>query len=119
MIILLHSKLFTKDPSIRFGETYKVPHDMLRKMWGKHELNGWNNTDLAEYFHIKTGKKPGKNVVGRWVRLIQIYMLARPYVERGQRAVQSEVFGPHERYIIQEITKNMRFGGKQSSRTML
>jgi hypothetical protein len=119
MIIFLHSKLFTKDPALRFAEEYNVSPEVWRQMWKYRQLNGWSNTDLAEYFEMKVGHKPDKNAIARWIARTRIYMYARPFIQDGHNTVTSSVFGIYEKHLIAEITKNMRYSGKKKTRAVL
>lgn len=119
MIILIqNSQLFTRNPADRFAEEYSTTPDVWDELWKRHKLLGYSSKELRDYFHLRVGRKPNKNAIRKWILRTEIYTKTRPLIGMGVRAVQSEFFGPLERHVIWEVTKNMRFSGDKSTRNM-
>ena len=119
IIHLLKSKLFTIDPAIRFANEYDVDVRLWNDVWRRHTLLGYSNSELCEFIHFKTGRKPKASSIRRWVIRTEIYCLANHAVRMGVRVVQSEYFGKFEQAVLDELMKNMRFSAKQDSRSLV
>lgn len=119
IVHITKSKLFTIDPAIRFGREYGVEPQLWNEMWRRHTLLQYSTSELCEFFQFKVGKRPKAKSIKRWITRTEIYCLANHVGRMGVRVVQSEYFGKFEQDVIQELTKHMRFGGKQESRSIV
>lgn len=120
MIIHLNkSKIFTVEPAKRFAKEFNVPDKVWLEIWLRYKLQDYTIPELIEYTHIRTGRKPSYNSIDRWITRTEIYSRSIDAVKMGVTTVVSSFFGKYEQDVINEITRNMMFSGKQSSRSML
>lgn len=113
------SKLFTIEPAVRFAKEYGVPKELWVEMWRRHTLLSYSNDELCEYLHLKTGRKPKARSVKRWILKTEIYCLANHLVRMGVRVVSSDYFGEFEPFVIEELTRGIRFSGAQYSENIV
>jgi hypothetical protein len=118
LLKLYDSKLFTEDTAIRFGEQYHVKRKIWNEIW-KRALAGYDDEALAGYFIYKTGKMISANSIRRWLIKTEIYCKANHIMLMGVRVVQSEYFGEYERFVLEEVLRNMKYSGTQDCRIMV
>lgn len=119
MIIQLNqSKLFTTDPAKRFAWEHKVSEDIWRELWRRHKLLEYDTSELCELFYIKVGCSISRRVMNRWIFRGEIYMKARPMMDKGVQAVNSAFFGDLEQRVINEIMKHLKTGDSKNTRIM-
>lgn len=120
MLIKLHeSKLFTVDPAIRFAKEYDVEPKIWRQMWKRYCLQEYDMDGLCGYFFYKTGRRPNRESIKRWLIRTEIFSKANHVIRMGTRVVDSEYFGKHEQDLIKELTRNMLFSQAKDSRTIV
>lgn len=119
LVKLFESKLFTVDPAIRFAKEYDVEAKIWREMWKRYCLHEYDMDGLCGYFQYKTGRKPNRESIKRWITRTEIFSKANHIVLMGTRVVDSVYFGKHESELIKELTRNMQFSGKKDSRTIV
>lgn len=120
MIIKLYeSKLFTIDPAIRFGREYNISPRFWNEIWKRHTLLEHDMDALCGYLMYKTGKKPNRESIRRWLTRTELYCRANHIMRMGQRVVDSAYFGTFEDDLITELTRNMLYSGKKDSRTLV
>lgn len=118
IIHLNNSRLFTVSPDIRFASENGVDVGVWAEIWRRYKLLEYTVPELMEYVHIRTGNRPSRKSVNRWIFRAEIYMMAKFALENGATTVVSSFFNEYEKEVIQEITKHMRSGGKKSSRSL-
>lgn len=120
IIALLHSKLFTQDPDIRFSKEYGVPLGTWKELWRRHKLLDYSNGDLRDYLFVKHARNLSYNSMSRWVQRSEVYTITNPLLKKGVQHVNTEIFGDFEQYVMDELTKQLRYGGaKAESRTII
>lgn len=119
LVKLNESKLFTIDPAIRFAKEYNVDPKLWREMWKRYCLNEYDMDGLCGYFQYKTGRKPNRESIKRWIVRTEIFSKANHVRLMGTRVVDSVYFGRHETELIKELTRNMLFSGKKDSRSIV
>lgn len=119
IIKLLSSKLFTEDPAVRFGREYGVPKKIWDEIWKRHLFYEYDSDGICGYFTYKTGRKANAQSLRRWIVRTEIYCRAQEVITKGARVVDSEYFGKFEQDVLDELTKNMKYSGKQDSRTIV
>lgn len=120
MIIKLNSsKLFTQDPSLRFAKEYGVSPKIWNEIWKRHLFYEYDSDGICGYFTYKTGRRANPRSLKRWIIRTEIYCRAQMVITKGARVVDSEFFGKFEQDLIDELTKGMKYSGKQDSRIIL
>lgn len=120
MIIHLPSSiLFTIEPAKRFAKEYNVPEAIWVAVWLKHKIYDFEFKELHEYAHFKCGKPIGKKALKRWIFRTEVYSRARDVTKYGGTTVTSSYFGNLEGFVLKELTRNMKFSGTQSSKTLI
>lgn len=118
LIKVKSSKLFSTSPAMRFANKYLVSQDMWTELWKRYKVLGYTHPELAEYFHIKTGKKISRRSVKRWIFLTNIYLLSKPARDMGAEVINTEMFGVLEKDVVYEVTRHMKSGSTTNSRIM-
>ena len=93
LIHLNKSKLFTEDPAIRFAKSYSLEEDTWKELWKRYKLMDYSVSDLCEYMKIKTGQEIIDMSMRRWLMRAEIYLRAKPFIEKGATTVTTEFFG--------------------------
>jgi hypothetical protein len=119
IIHLTKSKLFNTDPDVRFSQEYELPLGIWKELWRRYKLMNYSTSELCEYYKIKTKKEINNRVINRWVRRSEIYMIARQFTNKGAETVVSSVFGDYEQEVLDELLKQMRWGGKGDSNSIV
>ncbi len=119
IIHLTKSKLFTVDPAIRFAKEYRVEPKLWNELWKRYGLLEYDYDGLCGYFTHKTGRRANARSLKRWIIRTEIYCKAQHIMGMGVRVVDSSYFGKFEDDLLDELTKGMRFGGKQDSRILV
>lgn len=119
IIDITQSKFFTEDPDLRFSKEYLLPQGTWRDLWRRHKLLEYTNRDLRDYLFVKHARSISRNGMERWIARSEIYMVSRPVLEKGAKAVNTEIFGNYEQYVMDELTKQIRFGGHGSSKSII
>ncbi len=119
LIDLSKSNLFTKDPDIRFSREYMVPLGTWRELWRRYKLLGYSNGDMRDYLFIKLARNLSYNSMDRWIMRSEIYSRSQPAIQKGARMVNTEIFGDHEQYVIDELSKQLRYGVSKNSRSII
>lgn len=119
LIDLKKSNLFTKDPDKRFCEEYLVPLGTWMELWRRYKMLGYTQADLKDYFFIKYGRSMDFVTIARWIKKNEIYDIAKIVTERGGQMVNTDRFGEYEQYVIDEITKQMRYGSSKDSKIII
>jgi len=118
IIKLTESKLFTKDPAIRFSNQYNVPLNLWKELWKRYKLLGYDVPELCEVFLIKTGNKINNEAMGDWLFKGEIYMMTNDKVKMGVQAVTSEFFGELEQRVLNEILHHVKYSNVKKPRNM-
>ncbi len=119
IIDLSQSKFFTQDPDIRFAKEYLLPLGAWKEGWRRYQLLEYTQSDLRDYFFMKYGRRLSWNSLNKWIIKTEVYIVSRPVLERGAKVVNSDIFGKHEQYILEEVTRNLRFEGSSDSRIII
>ncbi len=119
IIKLTESTLFTVDPAIRFAREYDVSPMVWNELWKRYGLYEYDMAGLCGYFQYSTGKKPNAKSIKRWILRTELYCRANHVMRMGVRVVDSSYFGVFEEGLIKELTRNMRYSGKQDSRVIV
>lgn len=119
LIYLTKSKLFTEDPAIRFIEERKTDKDIWNELWKRYKLLEYTDKDLCEYLEFKTGHKMLEKIMHRWMVRGEIYQRARPFIKQGVETVTTEFFEDYEQELIDELTRNLKYGTSETSRTIV
>lgn len=118
LIRIKNSRLFNTNPAKRFADEYGVPEQLWHELWKRHKLLDYTVADIAEYYHIKVGKPIRRRYIKRWLFLGEIYILSKPARDMGAEVINTELFGPFEQRVIDEITRHMKSGSTHDSRIM-
>ena len=119
IIHLQKSALFTVDPSVRFAKEMDVNEHLWRDCWLKYKTLDLTNTDLRNYFYLRTGRHIKTKNVSRWITRTEIYSKAQEASRMGARTVTSEFFGDLEQAVLSELFKNMKHSGTKTSRSII
>jgi len=133
IIKLQESRLFTVDPAIRFAREYNVPPKIWNELWKRYCLKplldgvSFQDKDSEEflissicgYFTHKTGRKANARSMRRWIIRTEIYCRAQHIINMGVRVVDSSYFDKFEQDLLDELTKSIKYSGKQASRTIV
>ena len=119
ILYITKSKLFTEDPALRFSRNYAVDEAVWRDMWHRYTAKDYTNDDLAEFFHIRTGKTITPDAVRRWILRAKVHAKAGPAIKKGAQAVRSDFFGDLEEYVVYEVTRHLRYGEAAESRNII
>ena len=119
IIDLSQSKLFTKDPDIRFAKEYAVPLGTWKEMWRRYKLLEYSNGDLRDFFFIKHARNLTYTSMDRWIVRTEIYERARPVLIMGANMANTEIFGEFEQKVMDELTKQIRWGESLSSHSII
>jgi hypothetical protein len=119
LIYLNKSKLFTEDPAIRFSRERNLSPDVWNALWKRHTLLGYPTQGLCEYFELKTGTKMLEKIMERWMIRGEVYYKARPLMAKWLEVVTTEFFDEFETDIIEELTRNLRYGNAKSSKSIV
>ena len=120
MLIKLHeSKLFTQDPAVRFGREYNVEPKVWREMWKRHALLEYDMDGICGYFQYKTGRKPNRDSIRKWLVRTEIFSRANHVMLMGTRVVDSSYFGKFETELIKELSRNILFRQAKDSRIIV
>lgn len=119
IIKLSESKLFTKDPALRFAREYNVSPKLWNELWKRYILLEYDYDGLCGYFQYKTNRRPNARSLKRWIVRTEIYCRAQHIINMGVRVVDSTYFDKFEQDVIDELTKSMRFNNKKDSRSIV
>lgn len=119
LIHLTKSKLFTIDPSKRFGKEFNVDEHVWTDCWLKYKLYHFNKKELRDYVEFKTGRKPSISSIERWIIRSEIYTIARKALKMDAKVVQSYFFEKYEKQVIDELLKNMKSSVVKNSRSIV
>lgn len=119
IIDLSKSKLFTTDPSVRFAREYAVPEETWKELWRRYKLLDYSNGDLRDFLFVKHARSLSYNSMERWIRCGEIYMLSKPVIDKGAHVVNSVLFGEQEQYVIDILTKQLRFGRSGDTKAII
>lgn len=119
IINLLESDFFTKDPDIRFAREYLLPNGTWKELWRRYKLLEYTNQDLRDYLFIKHARNLSAKSVDRWIARNEIYLLAQPAVNMGAKMVNTSIFGKYEQKVIDDLTKQIRWGGGKKSNIII
>lgn len=114
IINLRESKLFTLDPDVRFAKEYQVPLGTWKELWRRRELMDYTNEDLRDYLFIKYVRNLSNRTIERWINRSKIYIIARPFVQKGVVHANTEIFGDLEQYVLDDLTRSLRDGNADS-----
>lgn len=118
IIKLTESKLFTKDPAIRFAEEYHISQDIWKELWRRYKLLDYSIPELCEIYYIKVGKPIKRRVMDEWMFRGQVYMMTHDKVKMGVQAVNSNFFGDLEQRVLNEVLHHLKYSNTSSSRIM-
>ena len=116
---LTSSKMFTVDPDIRFANEYAVPKGTWRELWRRYKLLDYSNGDLRDYMFVKCARNISYKTMDRWILKSEVYTISNPLVHKGVRHVNSSIFNEYEKYVMDEVTKTLKYGGSQGSRIII
>lgn len=119
IIKLLSNRLFTVDPALRFAKEYNVSPKIWDEIWKRHLFYEYDSDGICGYFTYKTGRRANARSLKRWLLRTEIYCRAQDVITKGARVVDSSYFGKFEQELLEELTKNMKYSGKQDSRTIV
>lgn len=120
--MLIHinkSKLFTVEPAKRFAKEFNVDESVWIKSWLKYKVYGYSVSEVCDYVHVLTGRKPSYNSVSRWIVRTEIYSLALEARKMGAQTVVSSFFGIYAKNVEHELFKHMKSGVTTNSRSMV
>lgn len=120
IITLIQSKLFTQDPDVRFSREYVVPVGTWKELWRRYKLLDYSNGDLRDYLFVKHARNLSYNSMARWIQRSEVFTITNPLIKKGVQHVNTELFGEYEQYVMDELTKQLRYGGaRKNSRTII
>ena len=119
IIDITKSILFTKDPGIRFAKEYSLPKEIWPELWRRYKLLDYSNGDLRDYLFIKHARNLSYNSMNRWLMCGEIYMLSKPLLDKGVTTVNTVIFKDLEQYVVDELTKQLRFGRSLESKVII
>lgn len=119
IIHLPKSDLFTVEPAKRFAREYNVSEEVWLHIWLKHKIYDFEFKELHEYAEFKCGKAVSRRAIKRWIKRTEVYSRAVDVIKVGGTTVTSSYFGDLEEFVLKELLQNMRFNGKQSSRSVI
>lgn len=119
LVKLRNSRLFDTSPAIRFGNQYGVSHDVWTELWKRYSLLEYTPRELAEYFLIKTGKQVKERQIKRWIFLTEVFTKTKPARDKRALVISTEIFGPLEDKVIEELTRHMKNNGGKRSYTIV
>ena len=119
MIVLLdNSELFTVSPDVRFSRAQGVRPGVFKDLFTRHKLHGLRPFEMRRAFEASCGKRMSRQAMLDWIWRAEVFMLAKPLLDKGTRAVQSSFFGEHEPRLVKELTRNM-VAGRGEPRALL
>lgn len=119
VIDITQSILFTKDPGERFAKEYSVSNNTWPELWRRYKLLDYSNGDLRDYLFVKHARNLSYNSMNRWLMCGEIYMLSKPLIDKGVTTVNTIIFGELEQYVIDELTKQLRWGRSTESNSII
>lgn len=119
MILNLQDSKFFQDPDPRFAKEHALPLGTWKELWRRYKLLDYSNGDLRDYLFVKFARNLSYNSMERWIVRSEVYVIARPVLERGAIAVNSNIFGIYEQFVLDEVTKNLRFSGSIDSKIII
>lgn len=120
MLLKVHkTRLFDTHPARRFAEQYNLSEDVWLEMWKRYKILDYTIKDLADYFHIKSGKQIKHRYVKRWLFLTEIFIIVKPAREKGANVIDTCIFGKLEMQVIEEITRHLKDGSTSKSGIMV
>ncbi len=118
IIKLKESKLFTKDPAIRFADEYRISPEIYKELWRRYKLLEYSIPELCEVFYIKVGRPMKRKNMDEWMFRGNIYMLTYDKMKIGVEIVNSSFFGEYEQRVMKELLKHMKSGETRSVKTL-
>lgn len=119
LIRIKQSQLFNTPPSKRFASQYNVPEALWHEIWRRYKLLDYSIADLADLFHLKANRPIKRRYMKRWIFLQDIYTIVKPARDMGAEVVNTELFGPLEHRVIEEVTRHMKTGDTRNCRIIL
>lgn len=107
------------EPDMRFALEHDIAPGLWKEMWKRHKLLQYTPKELAEYFEFKTKSSCDTKKIHRWILRTEVYSIANPILKKGAIHVNTIVFGKFEQFVIDELTKQMRFSGKGESKIII
>lgn len=119
LIDLTKSTIFTKDPGIRFAKEHALDKSVWPEVWRRYKLLDYSNGDLRDYLFVKHGRNLAFNTMTRWLLCGEIYMRAKPFLDKGVTTVNTVIFRDLEQQVIDELTKQVRWGRSVKPKTII
>lgn len=115
---LKKSKLF-EDPDERFCKEYLLPGGTWKEMWRRYKLLDYSKSELIDYLFIKHARKMSPNSIDRWIVRSEVFQMAKPKLDMGVQYINSNIFEDYEQFVLDELTKNLRFSGTDESKVII
>lgn len=71
----------------------------------------YTSEDLRDYFFIKHARKINHKGMKRWILRSEVYTVTNPLIKKGVQHVNTEIFNQYEQFVMDELTKQLRYGG--------
>ena len=112
IISIRKSKLFTKDPALRFAKEYQIPKESWNLLWRRYKLLDYSNGDLRDFLFLKYARNLNYVTMNRWLNRGEIYFIVKPLIDKGVEHVNTCIFNDYEEYVINELVKPLKNGAK-------
>jgi len=119
IIDITKSKIFTLDPATRFAKEYGLPKEVWAEVWRRYKLLEYSNGDIRDYVFLKYARNLGHPAMSRWIYRGEIYMIAKPLLEKGVVHVNSVIFGKYEEYVMNELVKPLKNGATTQAKSII
>ena len=119
IINIRQSKIFTKDPAVRFSAEYGLSKEVWPEVWKRYKLLHYSNGDLRDYLFVKYARNLSYPVMGRWLQRGEIYMITKPLIKEGIVHVNSAIFKEQEEYVINELVRPLKNGATSKADSIL
>ncbi len=119
IINITQSKIFTCDPAIRFAKEYQLPKNSWEELWRKYKILEYSNGDLRDFLFIKYARNLNTISMHRWLIRGRIYEISAPLIKMGVQHVNTEIFGPLEEIVMNELVKSFKNGAIVKSKIII
>lgn len=119
IINLKKSKIFTLDPSIRFAKEYGLSKEVWGEIWRRYKLLEYSNGDIRDYIFLKYARNLNFTSMRRWIQRGEVYMVAKPLLDKGIVHVNSVIFKDYEEYVMNELVKPLKNGATSKAESIL
>lgn len=119
IISIRKSKLFTHDPAMRFAREHGLPKDAWHEVWRRYKLLEYSNGDLRDYLFVKYARSLSYNGMNRWIARGHVHAITSPLIDKGVVHVNSSIFREYEDFVMNELVKPLKNGGKCRAESIL